>query len=120
MGTRPQLSGALAAAAPPTRALPVAVAACSSSRRPQRKQVHAALHSAALVLAVLGLTAAWRSHTLKEPPIPNLYSPHSWLGVAALLLMAGQVGICGCRLARGRGQAARAGASLAGPASDPP
>jgi hypothetical protein len=33
--------------------------------RPQRKQVHLSMHSAAVVLALLGLLAAWKSHTLK-------------------------------------------------------
>lgn len=33
--------------------------------RPQRKKVHWISHSLAAVCAVLGLTAAWRSHTLK-------------------------------------------------------
>eukprot|EP00775_Hariotina_reticulata_P005615 gene5615-5853_t len=58
--------------------------------RPQRKQVHWIFHSAALVCAVLGFIAAWKSHTLADPPIPNFYSPHSFLGAAALLLLLGQ------------------------------
>lgn len=58
----------------------------ASLSRPQRKKVHWISHSLAAVCAVLGLTAAWRSHTLKDPPIPNLYSPHSFLGLAVLLL----------------------------------
>jgi hypothetical protein len=41
--------------------------------------------------ALLGFLAAWKSHTLKRPPIPNLYSPHSYIGLAALLLLVGQV-----------------------------
>lgn len=43
------------------RATTLTVLAC----RPQRKKVHWIAHSLAAVCAVLGLTAAWRSHTLK-------------------------------------------------------
>jgi Eukaryotic cytochrome b561 len=46
-------------------------------RRQQQKTLHATLNTAALVTAILAVTAAWKSHTLKRPvPIPNLYSPH--------------------------------------------
>lgn len=41
----------------------------------------------------MGFIAAWKSHTLADPPIPNFYSPHSFLGGAALLLLLGQVGL---------------------------
>ena len=33
----------------------------------------------------------WRSHNLADPPIPNLYSPHSFLGMAAVTLLGIQV-----------------------------
>lgn len=57
------------------------------------KAYHAALQAAALVCVVLGVTAAFKSHTLKKPvPIPNLYSSHSWLGLAVLALLAAQFG----------------------------
>ena len=49
---------------------------------------HFWLHSAALIAMMLGVTAAYKSHTLKRPtPIPNFYSVHSWLGVATLALL---------------------------------
>lgn len=55
--------------------------------RPQRKILHAALHSAALLCIVLALVAAFQSHNLKRPtPTPNLYSPHSYLGLAVTIL----------------------------------
>lgn len=38
------------------------------------------MNTVALTLAVLGVVAAWKSHSLKRPtPTPNLYSMHSWL-----------------------------------------
>jgi cytochrome b-561 len=54
-------------------------------QRPARKAAHASLHALALLVALLGSTAAWRSHELAAPPIPHLYSPHSWVGLAAML-----------------------------------
>ena len=63
--------------------------------RPQRKQLHAALHSIALVCIVGAVAAAIRSHTLKRPtPTPNFYSPHSWLGLGTLSIIAVQVNHC--------------------------
>jgi len=60
--------------------------------RPQRKQLHATLHSLALVCIVGAIAAAISSHTLKRPdPIPNFYSPHSWLGLTTLSVVAAQV-----------------------------
>lgn len=61
-----------------------------SYSRPQRKQVHWVFHSLAFLSALLGFLAAWKSHTLKQPPIPNFYSPHSYIGLTALLLLVGQ------------------------------
>ena len=61
--------------------------------RPQRKALHAALQLVALILIIGALVAAFNSHTLKLPsPIPNLYSPHSWLGLLVVILVALQVG----------------------------
>ena len=60
--------------------------------RPAKKFLHASLHTSALVCVVLAVIAAILSHTLKRPtPIPNFYSAHSWLGLATLMLLAGQV-----------------------------
>jgi len=47
----------------------------------------------AVIAAVLGVTAAIASHNLKRPmKIPNFYSPHSYLGIFTLILLALQVG----------------------------
>lgn len=59
--------------------------------RPQRKQLHATLHTLALICIVGGVAAAISSHTLKRPdPIPNFYSPHSWLGLTTLSVILAQ------------------------------
>lgn len=48
------------------------------------KRLHAALHAAALACVVMGLVAVLRFHNEASPPIPNLYSLHSWLGLLAV------------------------------------
>lgn len=53
------------------------------------KLLHAALMLLALVLAVLGLCAVFSFHNTSA--IPNLYSLHSWVGVATAALFAAQV-----------------------------
>lgn len=54
--------------------------------------MHAVLHTLAVICVVLALIAAFTSHTLKRPvPTPNLYSPHSYLGVITVILLGAQV-----------------------------
>ena len=59
--------------------------------RDRRKVVHWLLHSTAVTLIAFGLVAVWQSHDLKDPPIPNLYSPHSYLGLTVICLLSLQV-----------------------------
>ncbi|NXW38728.1 CYAC3 protein, partial [Phaetusa simplex] len=54
------------------------------------KVLHGALALAAFVLAVLGLVAVFRFHN--DQGTPNMYSLHSWLGLATVLLFSCQVG----------------------------
>lgn len=50
------------------------------------------LNTFAVIAAVFGVIAAFRSHTLKRPvPTPNLYSPHSYLGILTLVFLGLQV-----------------------------
>ena len=40
----------------------------------------------ATVVACLGLKAVFDSHSYAEPPVPHLYSLHSWMGLSAVAL----------------------------------
>ncbi|XP_069757618.1 lysosomal membrane ascorbate-dependent ferrireductase CYB561A3-like isoform X2 [Narcine bancroftii] len=57
-----------------------------SSSKMILKLVHATLNLAALTLAVFGLLAAFGFHNKMH--IPNLYSIHSWVGFAAVILFS--------------------------------
>lgn len=59
------------------------------SRR-SRKARHLALHLLALALGGVGIWAAFRAHNESVPPKDNLYSLHSWLGMAAAVLFGVQ------------------------------
>ncbi|KAF0899549.1 hypothetical protein E2562_020755 [Oryza meyeriana var. granulata] len=54
--------------------------------RDARKKTHLALHAVALALGVLGVYAVFKYHA--EADIPNLYSLHSWIGIATISLYA--------------------------------
>ncbi|KAG2497179.1 hypothetical protein HYH03_004768 [Edaphochlamys debaryana] len=64
--------------------------------REVRKKMHWGLHCGAMLCLALGLVAVWRSHELKLPdPMPDLYSPHSFLGLGAVTMLGLQA-LLGC------------------------
>lgn len=54
------------------------------------KLIHAGLNLLAFALVVIALVAVFDFHNSAK--IPNMYSLHSWLGLAAVLLYCLQVG----------------------------
>jgi len=59
------------------------------SERKTRKIVHMTLHLVALVVGIIGLSAVFKFHDMGH--IPNLYSLHSWIGIATFCLFGLQV-----------------------------
>ena len=57
--------------------------------RKRQKATHAVLQATAGVLVAAGLGSAFASHLLRVPPIVSLYSTHSWVGLLAVALLAG-------------------------------
>ncbi|XP_023333056.1 cytochrome b561 [Eurytemora carolleeae] len=54
------------------------------------KLAHAIVLGSATILACLGLKAVFDAHSYSRPPIPHLYSLHSWIGFATVALAVAQ------------------------------
>ena len=78
--------------------------------RKTSKAIHALLMLLSLGAGVPGIWAVWESHSLAEPPIPHMFSLHSWLGltllglVALQLLLGVSIFLFPCASSRLRGQ----------------
>lgn len=67
---------------------------CLTLHREVRKRIHLGCHLAACLCIALGLVAVLQSHRLSRPvPMPDWYSPHSYLGLTAMTLVGLQVGL---------------------------
>jgi len=55
------------------------------------KNQHAIIHGVIIILISLAGLASYASHIYNDPPIPNFYSLHSWLGIVTTLMFFSQV-----------------------------
>ena len=58
------------------------------------KIAHGLIHVLVVIFLSIALKAVFDSHNLATPPIPNLYSLHSWFGLTAVILFCMQW-VCG-------------------------
>ena len=56
------------------------------SRKRNLKYAHAGIFVTILIMVLIASAAVFNFHNSSNPPIPNLYSLHSWVGLVAVLL----------------------------------
>ncbi|XP_011494576.1 PREDICTED: cytochrome b reductase 1-like [Ceratosolen solmsi marchali] len=59
-------------------------------RKRRLKLIHGGIMIFTVLLTVIALVAVFDSHNLKTPPIPNMYSLHSWVGLTTIILFCCQ------------------------------
>ena len=64
-----------------------------NARKMSLKIVHSLLQALALIISAVGLKAVFDSHNLAAEPHANLYTLHSWIGLATIVLFGVQVSV---------------------------
>ncbi|XP_015188411.1 PREDICTED: cytochrome b reductase 1 [Polistes dominula] len=60
-------------------------------RKRRLKLMHTGLMVLTILLTVIALVAVFDSHNLKDPPVPNMYTLHSWIGLTSVILFCCQL-----------------------------
>ncbi|KAL2744829.1 cytochrome b reductase 1-like isoform X1 [Vespula maculifrons] len=60
-------------------------------RKRRLKLIHTGLMLLIILLTIIALIAVFDSHNLKIPPIPNMYTLHSWIGLTSVILFCFQL-----------------------------
>lgn len=61
------------------------------SKKTKLKVSHSTVFAIVMLLTILALIAVFDSHNYRDPPTPNLYSLHSWIGLTAVIVFGCQV-----------------------------
>lgn len=64
-------------------------------RKRRLKLMHFGSMVLAILLTIIALVAVFDSHNLASPPIPNMYTLHSWIGLTSVILFCFQL-LAGC------------------------
>lgn len=62
-----------------------------NNKKQNLKNQHAVCNGCIIILVLLAGFAAFVSHLYANPPVANLYTLHSWIGVVTILMFLSQV-----------------------------
>lgn len=62
-------------------------------RKRRLKLIHAGQMFLIVLLTVIALVAVFDSHNLASPPVSNMYTLHSWIGLTTVILFCCQVNL---------------------------
>jgi len=64
---------------------------CRGCSKMPLKIIHGIIQATSLIFAAVGLAAAFNYHNSMKPPLANMFSLHSWIGLITVILFGIQV-----------------------------